>query len=199
MFTGIVRGIGEITEAQKVAGDLSLVIETRGILASSRTEVGASIAVNGVCLTLTEWMDSRFRVDVSRETASRTTLIEACAGGKVNLEPAVTPSTPLDGHLVQGHVDGVGTILKRWRDGRSERFRIEAPPTLMPLIAEKGSIAVDGVSLTVNASNERSFEVNVVPYTLSHTVIDEYQSETHVNLEVDLLARYLARLLERQT
>jgi riboflavin synthase len=157
--------------------------------------LGDSIAVSGVCLTVIDFTTQEFSADVSNETLSRTTLGGLKPGARVNLEKALTPTTRLGGHLVSGHVDGVGKVLERTHDARSVRFRIEAPAALAKYIARKGSICVDGVSLTVNAVMGAVFELNIVPHTLAETTLDEYAAGRRVNLEVDLIARYLERLL----
>ena len=156
---------------------------------------GDSIAVNGVCLTAVVLAGAAFAADVSRETLSLTTLGELKTGSRVNLEKALTLSTPLGGHLVSGHVDGVGEVLERSQEARSWRFRIEAPVDLARYIAHKGSICVDGTSLTVNRVEGRLFAINIVPHTIEETIIRDYRKGTKVNLEVDLVARYLERLV----
>jgi riboflavin synthase len=156
---------------------------------------GDSIAVNGVCLTAVVLDGPCFAADVSRETLSLTTLGELRTASRVNLEKALTLATPLGGHLVSGHVDGVGSVMEREEDARSVRFRIEAPAELARYIAPKGSICVDGTSLTVNAVDGRSFELNIVPHTLAQTITRDYVPGSRVNLEVDLVARYLERLV----
>jgi riboflavin synthase len=157
--------------------------------------LGDSIAVNGVCLTVVELPGDGFIADVSIETLNFTTAGQWKTATPVNLERALTPSTRLGGHLVSGHVDGVGEVVERHQDARSERFRIKAPAELARYIAHKGSISVDGTSLTVNAVSGDEFELNIVPHTLVHTVFGTYQAGTKVNLEVDVIARYLERLL----
>ena len=194
MFTGIIQSIGKINQIQPKGGDFRLVIET-GKLPLGSAQLGDSIAVSGVCLTAIELGDGRFSADVSRETLSRTTLGDLKPGSRVNLELALTPTTRLGGHIVSGHVDGVGEVVQRSADARSVRFVIEAPAPLAKYIAEKGSICVDGVSLTVNAVDGKRFDLNIVPHTLAETTIEDYQPGRKVNLEVDLLARYLERLL----
>jgi len=194
MFTGIIQSIGKISQIQPKGGDFRLVIET-GKLPLGGAQLGDSIAVSGVCLTAIELGDGRFSADVSRETLSRTTLGDLKPGSRVNLELALTPTTRLGGHIVSGHVDGVGEVVERKADARSVRFAIEAPANLAKYIAEKGSICVDGVSLTVNSVDGLRFDLNIVPHTLAETTIEEYQPGRKVNLEVDLLARYLERLL----
>lgn len=194
MFTGIIQAVGTLERIEPRGGDVRLGIAT-GKLDLSRTQLGDSIAVNGVCLTAIELGPGRFAADVSRETLSLTTLGELQPGSPVNLEQALTLSTPLGGHLVSGHVDGVGRVLGRQDDARSVRLRLEAPRELARYIAPKGSVAVDGTSLTVNRVEGASFELNIVPHTLEETTIGRYREGTRVNLEVDLIARYLERLL----
>ena len=195
MFTGIIQALGSISSIQKVGGDMSLTIDA-GDLDLSRTAPGDSIAVNGVCLTATEVGSGKFSADISAETLSVTTLGELGRGDEVNLEPALRAGDPLGGHLVTGHVDGIGKLRHRHNDARSVRMEFEAPGDLYRLIATKGAICVDGVSLTVNESRENLFSVNLVPHTLSCTILNEYEPGARVNLEIDLLARYMARLLE---
>jgi riboflavin synthase len=194
MFTGIIQAIGQIRRLEPRGGDVRLAVAT-GKLGLDGVNLGDSIAVNGVCLTAVTLNGAEFSADVSRETLSLTTLGGLKVGSPVNLEKALTLSTPLGGHLVSGHVDGVGAVLDRHDDGRSWRLRIQAPAELAKYIAHKGSICVDGTSLTVNAVDGRVFELNIVPHTLVETVIGTYGAGTQVNLEVDLIARYLERLL----
>lgn len=194
MFTGIIQAIGTIAGLEPRGGDVRLRIHT-GKLDMAQTQLGDSIAVNGVCLTAIELPGDGFAADVSRESLSLTTLGGLNTGSQVNLEKALTLSTPLGGHLVSGHVDGVGRVLERKDDARSVRLRIEAPAELARYIAHKGSICVDGTSLTVNEVEGAVFSLNIVPHTLDETIIDGYVSGTKVNLEVDLIARYLERLL----
>ncbi len=194
MFTGIIQAVGKIEAIEKKQTDCKLKIQV-GELDMSTVNLGDSIAVNGVCLTAIEFDQHSFSADVSNETLSLTTLGELAIGSAVNLEKALSLSTPLGGHLVSGHVDGVGKVVKRWTDGRSERFSIEAPASLAKYIAQKGSICVDGISLTVNAVNGAVFELNIVPHTLEQTTMGQFQNGQAVNLEVDLLARYLERLM----
>lgn len=194
MFTGIIEAVGEIAAAQAKGGDLRLRVKTRG-LDLADVNLGDSIATNGVCLTVVELPGDGYWADVSVETLDNTTLASWGTGMPVNLEKALTPTTRLGGHLVSGHVDGVGEVLSRHGDARSERFRIRAPKHLAKYISHKGSITVDGTSLTVNAVDGAEFELNIVPHTLEKTVMGTYKAGTQVNLEVDLLARYLERLL----
>ncbi len=194
MFTGIIQAVGRIGELRSVGGDVRLKIET-GELDLSDTKLGDSIAVSGVCLTAIELGAAAFAADVSGESLARTTLGSLRCGDAVNLEKALTPTTHLGGHLVSGHVDGVGEVLSREPDARSTRFRIRVPATLARYVAEKGSICIDGVSLTVNAVEGDTFDVNIVPHTLECTTVGGYRPGTRVNLEVDVIARYLERLL----
>ncbi len=194
MFTGIIQSVGEIRRLEPRGGDVRIVIGT-GKLPLADASLGDSIAVNGVCLTAVALAADGFSADVSRETLSLTTLGDLTPGSPVNLEKALTLSTPLGGHLVSGHVDGVGRVLERREDARSWRLRIEAPAELARYIAHKGSICVDGVSLTVNGVDGAVFDLNIVPHTLDETAIVGYRPGSRVNLEVDLIARYLERLL----
>ncbi len=194
MFTGIIQAVGEIAALEPKGGDLRLRVHT-GKLGLADVQLGDSIAVSGVCLTAVTLPGDGFWADVSGETLAHTILGDLKVGARVNLEKALTPTTRLGGHLVSGHVDGVGEVLERRRDARSERFRIQAPAELARYIAQKGSICVDGVSLTVNAVEGRVFDLNIVPHTLAETTLDSYQTGRKVNLEVDLIARYLERLL----
>ena len=194
MFTGIIQALGAITRIEPKGGDFRLTIAT-GKLPMADVKLGDSIAVNGVCLTAVEQGERHFSADVSRETLSRTTLGDASAGSPVNLELALLPTTRLGGHLVSGHVDGVGVVVDKRGDGRSWRFLIEAPAPLARYIAAKGSICVDGISLTVNEVDGARFGVNIVPHTLAETTLGQTETGRKVNLEVDLLARYTERLL----
>ena len=195
MFTGIIQAVGHLHSVEKNQTDCRLRINV-GDLDMSTVELGDSIAVNGVCLTAVVLDASSFTADVSNETLSKTTLGTLKPLQKVNLEKALTLSTPLGGHLVSGHVDGVATVIKRYSDGQSERFEIEAPAELSKYIAQKGSICVDGISLTVNVVHGSVFELNIVPHTLVATTMGQYQTGQCVNLEVDLLARYIERLMQ---
>ena len=194
MFTGIIQATGTITRMESRSGDMRLSIAT-GQLDLSDVAMGDSIAVNGVCLTAVELPGDGFSADVSNETLALTTLGNLKSGSRVNLEKALTLSDRLGGHLVSGHVDGIGTVLERSPDARSERFVIEAPDVLARYIAQKGSVCVDGTSLTVNKVDGARFELNIVPHTLQETIIGDYVPGSKVNLEVDLIARYLERLM----
>ena len=194
MFTGIIQAIGTIAALEPKGQDVRVRVQT-GKLDLSDVHLGDSIAVNGVCLTAVELPGDGFWADVSGETLSRTTFADLQKGSQANLEKALTPTTRLGGHLVSGHVDGIGEIISRKTDGRSERFVIRAPDALARYIAEKGSICVDGISLTVNDISGAEFELNIVPHTLGETTMSEFKPGTRVNLEVDIIARYLERLL----
>lgn len=198
MFTGIIQAVGHLQSIEKNQTDCRLTVNV-GKLEMSHVTLGDSIAVNGVCLTAVKFNATCFTADVSNETLSTTTLGALKQQQTVNLEKALTLSTPLGGHLVSGHVDAVGVVKKRFSDGKSERFEIEAPAEITRYIAQKGSICVDGISLTVNAVTDSRFELNIVPHTLTSTTMGQYQVGQPVNLEVDLLARYLERLMQGNT
>ena len=193
MFTGIIQAVGRLGPAEQHGGDLRLRIDA-GVLDLSDAQLGESIAVSGVCLTVVAFNAAGFSADVSNETLSLTTLGRLQAGAAVNLERALRAGDRLGGHLVSGHVDGLGRVEKRWSDARSERWRFAAPSSLLRYVAVKGSICVDGVSLTVNAVDADGFEVNLVPHTLHHTAFGATADGAEVNLEVDVIARYVERL-----
>lgn len=194
MFTGIIQAVGRIAAIEPKGADMRLYVQT-GKLDLTDVALGDSIAVSGVCLTAIELPGDGFWADVSNETLQRTALGAVVSGSQVNLEKALTPASRLGGHLVSGHVDGVGVVCERRDDGRSVRFRLQAPDELARYIAEKGSICIDGVSLTVNAVQGAQFDINIVPHTLQATTLEAYRVTQRVNLEVDLIARYLERLL----
>ena len=194
MFTGIILAVGDIAAVQPRGGDCRLKINT-GKLPMADCALGDSIAVNGVCLTAVELGDHYFCADVSNETLSRTTLKSAHVGTNVNLELALMPTSRLGGHIVSGHVDGIGKVVEKQADGRSIRFKFKAPDSLAKYIAEKGSICINGISLTVNSVDGADFSVNIVPHTLQETTLGGTEVGTEVNLEVDLLARYMERLM----
>ncbi len=194
MFTGIIQSIGNISVIERKAGDFRLTIDTDK-LPLNDVQLGDSIAVNGVCLTAIALGARHFCADVSNETWSRTTLSHAAIGSAVNLELALTPTTRMGGHIVSGHVDGIGTVVGRKPDARSVRFSVQAPDELAKYIAEKGSICINGISLTVNEVNGAVFGVNIVPHTLHATTLNDAGVGAEVNLEVDILARYMERLL----
>jgi riboflavin synthase len=193
MFTGLIQAVGRLRDAQPRGGDLRLRIDV-GALPMGDVQLGESIAVSGVCLTVVEFDQQSFAADVSNETLSLTTLGALAVGAPVNLERALLPTTRLGGHLVAGHVDGIGQVERTWDDGRSQRWRFSAPAGLLRYIANKGSICVDGVSLTVNLADDTGFEVNLVPHTIEHTAFASTPAGSAVNLEVDLIARYVERL-----
>jgi len=195
MFTGIIEAIGQLRTRQEKGGDCRIEIAS-GLLDLSDVKCGDSIAVNGVCLTVTQCLKEGFCADVSRETLSLSTLGNLRTGSPVNLEKALLSTSRLGGHWVSGHVDGVGEVLSRKENARAVEFRIRAPAELAKYIAHKGSITVDGISLTVNAVSGAEFALTLIPHTIKLTISQYYQAGTKVNLEVDLLARYLERLLQ---
>lgn len=194
MFTGIIEAIGHVAQLEKTAKDARLYVKT-GNLSLETVKLGDSIAVNGVCLTAVQLLEDGFWADVSTETLTHTSLGELSIGSKVNLEKALTPTTHLGGHIVSGHVDGVGTISSYYDEGRSMRINIRASNELAKYIAAKGSICVDGISLTVNYVQDAEFTLNIVPHTQQQTTLAEIKIGQRVNLEVDIIARYLERLL----
>jgi riboflavin synthase len=194
MFTGIIQAIGEVAALEPRGEDLRLRVLT-GKLDLDNVAIGDSIATSGVCLTVVELPGDGFRADVSAETLACTGIGNLKAGDRVNLEKALALSTPLGGHLVSGHVDGLAEVVSRKDDGRSVRFRMRAPDKLARYIAAKGSVCVDGISLTVNSVEGAEFELNIVPHTLVETTMDEFRPGRTFNLEVDIIARYLERLL----
>jgi riboflavin synthase len=195
VFSGLVKGIGRVASRTSSGGDVRFAIEL-GSAAVGPIAVGGSIAVNGVCLTAVAVAPGSFAADVSAATLAVTTLGRLAAGSRVNLEPPLKAGDPLDGHIVTGHVDGVGEVVSVERIGGSKRIVVAVPVALSRYIAAKGSVAVDGVSLTVNGVEAAEFEVNIIPHTQSVTVIGEYARGTAVNIEVDMLARYLERLVQ---
>lgn len=194
MFTGIIKTRGTIDAIQPRGGDVRLTVRSSG-LPWSDFELGESIAVNGVCLTAVALHDDGFDTDVSVETLNVTALGKLEVGSSVNLEPSISLGERLGGHLVSGHVDCTGTVTARAADARSIRLVIEIPKDYARYVAKKGSVCVDGVSLTINEVSVNSFEVNIIPHTAEVTIIEHYAVGTVVNVEVDLLARYTERLL----
>ena len=194
MFTGIIQAIGNISKIDSNSPD-SRVVFKAGKMKLDDVKIGDSISVNGVCLSITEKTKDSFSSDLSSETLSLTTFIEMRANSKVNLEKAMNFSSRVNGHLIAGHVDGVGVIKEMKNDGRSILILIEFPKELEKYISKKGSIAVDGVSLTINGTKENTFSINIIPHTLSGSIISEYNIGTKVNIEVDLIARYLEKLV----
>jgi riboflavin synthase len=198
MFTGIVEGVGRIAALEAHGGDVRLRVEA-GTLAFEHVQLGESIAVNGVCLTVIEFDAASFAADASNETLSLTTLGRLQVGAPVNLERAMRPTDRLGGHLVSGHVDGVGKVLSIAEDARAQRWRFAAPKPLLRYIAKKGSICVDGVSLTVNEVDDEGFEVALIPHTVAQTAFAQSKVGDNVNLEIDLVARYVERLLGQRS
>jgi riboflavin synthase len=194
MFTGIIQALGRIERSEPGDGDIRLTIDC-GDLDMTRVRIGDSIAVNGTCLTAVELPANSFVADVSVETMEKTSLGKLAVDSPVNLETALTLETALGGHLVSGHVDGLGTLLEMQPDSRSIRYRFEVEPAIQHYIAVKGSVTVDGTSLTVNSVEANRFDVNIVPHTQRNTVFQYYRVGTRVNIEVDIIARYLERLL----
>ncbi len=194
MFTGIIQDVGHVASLDTRAGDVRLVI-TCDALDLAGVRIGDSICVQGCCLTATEVSGKSFAADVSRETLNLTTLADFTAGTLVNLEPALRAGDALGGHLVSGHVDGVAQVLGVSDDARSTRVLIGVPRALARYLASKGSVAVDGVSLTINAVEDASFGVNLIPHTQAVTTLGRLAPGTRVNLEIDQVARYVARLL----
>ena len=200
MFTGIVQCIGRVRAVESFGGehgDRRLTITCPGI-APERRALGDSVSVSGVCLSVAGETDDGFEADVSAETLALTTLGELVAGSAVNLEPALRLDSGLGGHLVSGHVDGLARLEERRKEVRSTRMRFSYPPALAGFIAVKGSVCVDGVSLTVNDVNAADFGVNLIPHTLEVTTLGPLRRGSPVNLEVDLVARYLDRLLHER-
>lgn len=195
MFTGIIEVLGSVKNLQQVDDEWRLEIDT-GDLNMDDVGIGDSIAVNGCCLTVVRLSTRSFEADVSNETMRCTTLGTLSEGSKVNLEKAMLASDRFGGHIVSGHVDGVGTLSNSEQDGKSVKFTFEAPQELSKYIAAKGSICIDGTSLTVNEVHGTKFSINVIPHTQTATIIGEYKTGQQVNLEVDLVARYLERLMQ---
>jgi len=197
MFTGIIQDIGTITSLTAVGGDNRIEITARHLQLAG-TRLGDSIAVSGVCLTVAACTEHAFSADVSRETLRMTTLGKLTAGSRVNLESALRAGDSLGGHLVSGHVDGIGTVTSVASDARSLRVNLRVTAALARYIAVKGSVAVDGVSLTVNQLEAEEFALNLVPHTQSVTTLGELAVGHEVNIEIDLVARYVARLLGKE-
>jgi len=196
MFTGIIKAKGSIAAMSRQGGDVRLTVRSEG-LPWGEYEIGESIAVNGVCLTAVALHDDGFDTDVSVETLDVTALGSLGSGSDVNLEPAISLGERLGGHLVSGHVDCVGSVTSRTADARSVRLAIEIPAEYAHYVAKKGSVCIDGVSLTVNEVSGNTFELNIIPHTADVTIIGDYAVGTVVNVEVDLLARYLERLMSK--
>ena len=197
MFTGLIEGVGTLIARDLRGGDARLNIGV-GTLPFDGVQLGESISVNGCCLTVVEFDAKSFAIDASNETLALTTLGRLALGAPLNLERAMLPTDRLGGHLVSGHVDGLGVAAKRWDDARAVRWRITAPMALLRYVAHKGSVCVDGVSLTVNEVDDAGFEVALIPHTVEHTAFRALREGDAVNLEVDLLARYVERLLDNK-
>lgn len=197
MFTGIIEGVGRLRARESRGGDVRFTFEV-GTLPFEGIQLGESIAVNGVCLTAIGFDANSFQADASTETLALTTLGRLGEGALLNLERAVRPTDRLGGHMVSGHVDGLGSVLSIREDARAQRWRFAAPTALLKYVAKKGSICVDGVSLTVNAVDHAGFEVALIPHTVAHTRFAQIVVGDAVNLEIDLVARYVERLLAAQ-
>lgn len=196
MFTGIILAKGRVTSLTERNGDLELGVDAAG-LDVARIAIGDSVCVQGVCLTVTRKRDGCFFADVSRETMAKTTLGRLKAGSSVNLEPSLRAGDPLGGHLVSGHVDAVGNLKRVDQDARSWRLEFELPPSLMRFVAAKGSICLNGVSLTVNKVEGARFDVNIIPHTHAVTTLGELRAGDEINVEIDVVARYLDKLMTK--
>jgi riboflavin synthase len=196
MFTGIIITTGRVASLAEKGGDLELGIDAAA-LDFKRIAIGDSVSVQGACLTVTRMQETRFYADVSRETMAKTTLGVLSAGSRVNLEPSLRAGDALGGHWVSGHVDAVGRLKTLEQDARSWRLEFELPAALLRFVAPKGSICVDGVSLTVNRVEGRRFDVNIIPHTLKVTTLGELKVDDGVNIEIDVIARYLERLMHQ--
>ncbi|GAD89497.1 riboflavin synthase [Vibrio halioticoli NBRC 102217] len=194
MFTGIVEAVGTLRAITNQGEDISITVDT-GLLDMSDVQLGDSIATNGICLTVVRFDQHSFTADLSVETLTKTGFSQYQVGDRVNLEKAMLPTTRFGGHIVSGHVDGIGTIVERVPVGRAVEYWVELPTELERYVAQKGSITVDGISLTVNDLRKNGFKLTIVPHTSEQTIIDEFAVGRKVNLEVDVLARYMERLL----
>jgi riboflavin synthase len=197
MFTGIILATGRVASLVEKGGDLELGIDAAA-LDFKRIAIGDSVSVQGACLTVTRMEETRFYADVSRETMAKTTLGALSPGSRVNLEPSLRAGDALGGHYVSGHVDAVGKLKALVQDARSRRMEFELPAPLMRFVASKGSICVNGVSLTVNEVDGRRFDVNIIPHTLEATTLGELDIDAGVNIEIDVIARYLDRLVRTE-
>ncbi|WP_312318450.1 riboflavin synthase [Stenotrophomonas sp.] len=193
MFTGIIEGVGHVAARESLGGDVRFTFHV-GSLPFDHVQLGESIAINGVCLTVIAFDAVSFQADASTETLGLTTLGQLTDGAIINLERAMRPTDRLGGHLVSGHVDGLGEVVSIHEDARAQRWRFAAPAGLLRYIAKKGSICVDGVSLTVNEVDDAGFEVALIPHTVAHTAFAASRVGSAVNLEIDLIARYVERL-----
>lgn len=197
MFTGIIEAVGKLTAIIPKGSDVTISVEV-GKLDMADVKLGDSIATNGVCLTVVAFDQRSFSADLSMETLKKSGFAHYQVGDRVNLEKAMLPTTRFGGHIVSGHVDGVGEIVERIPVGRAVELWVDMPAELSKYLAEKGSITVDGISLTVNALRKNAFKLTIVPHTSAETTMDEFQVGRRVNLEVDVLARYMERLLQGQ-
>ncbi|TWX59442.1 riboflavin synthase [Colwellia hornerae] len=197
MFTGIIEAVGTI-QAINITGQGARLVISSGLLDMSDVKLGDSIATNGICLTVVAFDSSTYSADVSNETLQRTGFVDYQTGQSVNLEKAMLPTTRFGGHMVSGHVDAVVAITSIEHNGNSLEYWLEMPSALAPYIAEKGSITIDGTSLTVNSVTDDKFRLTIVPHTNAQTIIAQYKAGTKVNLEVDLIARYIERLLTKK-
>jgi riboflavin synthase len=198
MFTGIIEAVGTLKAITPKGEDISVTVDA-GKLDMGDVKLGDSIATNGVCLTVVAFTDSSYQADLSLETLKKTGFANYSVGDKVNLEKAMLPTTRFGGHIVSGHVDGVGEIVDRQQVGRAVEYWVQMPSEITKYIAQKGSITVDGISLTVNDLRKDEFKLTIVPHTSEETTIDQFQVGRKVNLEVDVMARYMERLLQAQT
>ncbi|MGF1773941.1 riboflavin synthase [Vibrio wakamikoensis] len=198
MFTGIIEAVGTLKAITPKGEDISVTVDA-GKLDMADVKLGDSIATNGVCLTVVAFTDSSYQADLSLETLKKTGFANYSVGDKVNLEKAMLPTTRFGGHIVSGHVDGVGEIVDRQQVGRAVEYWVQMPSEITKYVAQKGSITVDGISLTVNDLRKDAFKLTVVPHTSEETTIDQFQVGRKVNLEVDVMARYMERLLQAQT
>ena len=194
MFTGIIATIGEVVALETVAGDVRLTIQAPAF-ADQSIQLGDSIAINGVCLTVVEIINDQYCFDVSTESIAHSLIGDWDVGSQVNMELAMLATTRMGGHLVSGHVDGIATVLELHQDARSWRMRFAAPDALKKYIAKKGSITINGVSLTVNEIDDNVFDINVIPHTMKVTTLGNLRVDQQVHIEVDLIARYLERLV----
>ena len=194
MFTGIIETVGEVVAKELREGDVKLTLQADESYLEA-VMLGDSIACNGVCLTVVDRTSNQFMLDVSVETLSLTTIGDWDVGSKVNLEQAMIASSRFGGHIVSGHIDRIGEIIDIADDARSWRMTVRVPKNIRQYIAKKGSICVDGVSLTINSVEDSEFSVNIVPHTLSHTIIGDYKLNQKVNIEIDTIARYVERLV----
>lgn len=193
MFSGIIIATGKVTRVEMIGGDMRATINAGG-MDMTDVAIGDSISINGACMTVISLTATTFSVDISAESLSCTTLGKLAIGTRVNLEKALQANARLHGHIVTGHIDGVGTIVSATPDARSIRYVVQVPETLQRYVCKKGSICIDGVSLTVNDVKGADVGVNLIPHTLEQTILADYHDGTEVNIEVDIIARYLERL-----